>query len=175
MREASTEEEISTLNQDGEILNTFITAGFVNKLLNCENKNTACQMAMIHYALAARKMDLDDIRRGMEMIELPRFLQHNRELWFSECLFPRTADIVVSPEVLVEKVVLHSSVGVLDDVQKETLSWCKQYVRYLPGNTLTGGLVPIPPRRAMPPVICGIHVNHIPSHRHQCHTDKQWK
>jgi hypothetical protein len=88
IRNAETNNDLELLNgEEVVIMNTLVTAGFVNKLLNKENKETACDKVMIHYSLMVRKLEMDDMRRGMEIIQLATVLKRDRKLWAE--IFPR--------------------------------------------------------------------------------------
>ena len=113
-------------------------SGFVNKILNSSNRHVALEVAILHHTLNVRKLEMDDIRRGMETISLASFLKTNRELWHSVYVFPQTSQLVVSAATLEKKLVLHSSVKIdeMDDQEKVAFEWCKEYVRGLPGMLL---------------------------------------
>ena len=55
MRSAETSDELTQLNGQESVLNTLVTAGFVNKLLTKENKEVACEKVMVHFSLMNRK------------------------------------------------------------------------------------------------------------------------
>lgn len=135
MRNAETSDELNQLNGQESVLNTLVTAGFVNKLLTKENKDVACEKVMVHFALMNRKMEMDDMRRGLEIIQLASTMEKNRHLWWQ--VFPRINDVKVSPNVIATKVTLHSSVGEMDESQKQAFEWCKDYVALLPGTITT--------------------------------------
>lgn len=135
MRSAETSDELNHLNGLESVLNTLVTAGFVNKLLTKENKDVACEKVMVHFALMNRKMEMDDIRRGLEIIHLASTMEKNRDLWCQ--VFPRMNDVKVSPNVLATKLTLNSSVGEMDESQKQAFEWCKDYVALLPGKYQT--------------------------------------
>jgi hypothetical protein len=131
IRNAETNDDLELLNGEEVVMNTLVTAGFVNKLLNEENKEIACDKVMIHYSLMVRKLEMDDMRRGMEIIQLATVLKRDRKLWAE--IFPRVDDIQVPAEVLVNKLKLHSSESENDDSEK-LLQWMKDYVASLPGK-----------------------------------------
>ena len=131
MRNAKTKDDLEELNEDEVVMNTLITAGFVNKLLNEENKEIACDKILIHYSLMVRKLEMDDMRRGMEMVQLATVLKNEKDLWAQ--IFPRVNDVQVSADVLVNKIKLHSSETKTDDSDK-LLQWMKDYVSSLPGK-----------------------------------------
>ena len=123
-------DDLELLNGDEVVVNTLITAGFVNKLLNKENKEIACDKIMIH-SLMMRKLEMDDMRKGMEMVQLATVMKQEREMWGE--IFPRVNDIQVSAEVLANKIKLHSNESKSDDSEK-LLQWMKDYVASLPGK-----------------------------------------
>lgn len=131
MRSAETNDDLQLLNEDEVVMNTLVTAGFVNKFLNKENKEIACDKVMIHYSLMVRKLEMDDMRRGMELVQLATVLKRAKELWAE--IFPRVDDIQVAAEILVNKLKLHSSESRSDDSEK-LLQWTKDYVGSLPGK-----------------------------------------
>ena len=134
MSSAETVEEFNQLNADEAVINILVAAGFVNKVVSKSNRDAAYEKALIHFALITRKLEMDDIRRGMEMISLASFLQKNRCLWESQHVFPRVNDIAVSGDILSKKLTLHASAEDLDEDQNKTFEWCKQYVTCLPGT-----------------------------------------
>ena len=134
IRDANTEEEFNELNENDTVIALLTASGFVNKLISSSNKDMALEAAILHYTLNIRKLEMDDIRRGMETISLVSFLNKNRELWHSVHVFPQTNQVDISVETLESKLVLHSSVK-LDEInerEKQAFEWCKEYVRTLP-------------------------------------------
>ena len=113
-------------------------SGFVNKLISSSNKDMALEAAILHHTLNIRKLEMDDIRRGMETISLVSFLNKNRELWHSVHAFPQTNQVTISAATLESKLVLHSSVKLdeINEQEKQAFELCKEYVRTLPGNML---------------------------------------
>ena len=112
------------------VFNTLVAAGFVNKLISKSNRDAACEKVLIHFALIVRKLEMDDIRRGMELIYLASFLQKSNHLLDSH-VFPRVNDFAVTGDSLVKKIALHPSVNDLDETQEKTFEWLN--VSSLPG------------------------------------------
>ena len=139
IRDAKTEEEFTDLNSNDSVSVLLTASGFVNKILNSSNRDVAVETAILHHTLNVRKLEMDDIRRGMETISLASFLSKNKELWQSIPVFPQTNQISVSAATLEKKLVLHSSVKIdeIDRKEEQALEWCKEYVRALPGILLT--------------------------------------
>ena len=124
------------LNEDEGVVAMLTAGGFVNKLLTRTNKDAALEVAVLHHSLVIRKLEMNNIRRGMETISLASFLGRNKELWHSPHAFPKLGEVTVSPESLEKKLVLHSSVNQddMDEHEKKAFEWCKEYVRSLPGT-----------------------------------------
>ncbi|CAB4027766.1 G2 M phase-specific E3 ubiquitin- ligase [Paramuricea clavata] len=134
VRDANTDEMFKELNENEAIVTMLTAAGFVNKLLTSTNRDAALESAMLHHTLIVRKLEMDDIRRGMETIQLAMFLNRNKELWGSSHVFPQSSQVIVLAESLEKKLVLHSSVKQddLNEQEKLAFEWCKEYVRCLP-------------------------------------------
>lgn len=120
------------LNDDLSTTNILTTAGFVNKWLTKENSKAAWQAIMIHYVLQSRKEEMDDIRKGMNVIHFATFLKGSREFW--RMAFPRMEEVRVTASLLQEKISFHFSVSNASDKENLVFQWCKQYVKDLPGK-----------------------------------------
>ena len=132
VRNADTSDELNQLNGQETVLNTLVTAGFVNKLLTKENKDVACEKVMVHFAVINQKMEMDGIRRRLKIIQLASTMEKNRHLWCQ--VFPRMNDVKVSQSVRATKVTLNSSAGEMDESQKQAFDWCKDYAALLPSK-----------------------------------------
>ncbi len=123
------------MNEDKAVINALVTAGFVNKHITKHNKEVACEKLIMHYSLMSRKLELDDIRRGMDIVQLVSFLKNQKDLWME--VFPRVNDIKFEADMLVKKLTLCPGEGDLDESKEKSFQWCKDYVASLPGKTFS--------------------------------------
>ena len=135
IKDAQTVDMFKEINEDEAIVAMLIAAGFVNKFATSTNRDAALEAAILHHTLIIRKLEMDDIRHGMETISSASFLSKCKELWHSPHVFPQSSQVTVTAESLEKKLVLHSSVkdSDMDEQKKRAFEWCKEYVRSLPG------------------------------------------
>ncbi len=67
-KDAQTVDMFKEINEDEAIVAILTAAGLVNKFVTSTNRDVALEAAILHHTLIIRKLEMDDIRRGMETI-----------------------------------------------------------------------------------------------------------
>lgn len=130
---ASKDEDFQNLNADEGVSNLLIQCGFVNKLLNKQNSQQACQRVLVHQVLMYKKDPIQEIRRGLQTASITSFLKDHPALW--KTIFATAADVKLQSDLVVRSLKCDPSVGELNEQQETILNWCKEYVGNLPSDT----------------------------------------
>ena len=124
------------LTMSEEVVNLLLTSGFVNKLLTLENRQKAVQDILIYYVLKMRIAELDDIRRGLNSVDLANFLKENSI--YTRKAFANEKDIDIVPDNLLKKIKLKADLTEPNEKENQSLYWFKRYINEILKDSQTG-------------------------------------
>lgn len=130
MLEAKTTEEIQQLYSGNPLVPVLLdNAGFTGVILSLENKDLAVHQIMVHEVLLKRKLEVEDIRRGLESLSLSTFLSSFPSLY--KQIFPSAEDFIIKAEMITSQIIPMEGESLNCRKRRNAFDWLEKYIHEL--------------------------------------------
>ncbi|KAJ7377519.1 hypothetical protein OS493_028502 [Desmophyllum pertusum] len=129
MLEAKETDDIQQLCFNSLVPVLLDNAGFTGVMLSLENKDIAVHQIMVHEVLLKRKLEVEDIRRGLESLSLITFLSSSPSL--CKRVFPSAAEFIIKPEMITSQITLMEEESLNSTNRRNAFNWLHQYINEL--------------------------------------------
>ena len=130
MLEAKTTEEIQQLYSGNPLVPVLLdNAGFTGVILSLENKDLAVHQIMVHEVLLKRKLEVEDIRRGLESLSLSTFPSSFPSLY--KQIFPSAEDFIIKAEMITSQIIPMEGESLNCRKRRNAFDWLEKYIHEL--------------------------------------------